>query len=368
VPRAAGGVPARRRVRDVPIPVTWSGSAVVILDQNRLPREERYLRCRTSAEVVSAIRTLSVRGAPLIGIAGAYGAALAAFGPGVVGARAALRNVERAGARLAVARPTAVNLAAAVGRVVRAARAVVAEEDDATAADVAAAALAVARRIDGEERDACRAIGALGAELVPAGARILTHCNTGRLATNGQGTAQAVITSSFDAGKVARVWVDETRPVLQGSRLTAWELQRLGVPMTLLADTAAASMMARGEVDLVVVGADRIAANGDVANKVGTYALAVLARYHRVPFYVAAPTSTVDPDMGSGSDIPIEDRGRREVAAPFGVEVAPRSTPVANPAFDVTPARLVSAIVTERGVARAPYRRGLAALLGRGPG
>jgi methylthioribose-1-phosphate isomerase len=273
-----------------------------------------------------------------------------------------VRDAERAGARLAATRPTAINLRAAVERVILAARRAA---DGGEGPDrIRAVALAEAVRIDEEERDACAAIGAFGSEIVPAGGRVLTHCNTGTLATNWGGTAQAVITAAFDAGRLATVWVDETRPLWQGARLTAWELQRRGVPMTLVADTVAGSLMARGEVDLVIVGADRIAANGDVANKVGTYQLAVLARHHRIPFAVAAPMSTVDLRTPAGRAIPIEDRGPTEVTEPFGVRIAPPGTRAANPAFDVTPARLVSALITERGVIRAPYARSLRAAAG----
>jgi methylthioribose-1-phosphate isomerase len=343
----------------VPRPVVWTDGSVRILDQTRLPREERYLRCRTPAQVASAIRTLAVRGAPLIGIAAAYGTALGAAVSRARTGAGVLRDAERTAVRLAATRPTAINLRAAVERVLIGARR--AAEDGAGPDGVLAAARAEAVRIDEDERDACAAIGRFGLDLVPDGARILTHCNTGTLATNWGGTAQAVITAAFDAGKLATVWVDETRPLWQGARLTAWELLRRGVPMTLVADTVAGSLMARGAVDLVVVGADRIAANGDVANKVGTYQLAVLARHHRIPFAVAAPVSTVDLRTPDGGSIPIEDRGPAEVTAPFGMPVAPRGTPAANPAFDVTPARLVSALVTDRGVVRAPYARGLRA-------
>ncbi len=341
-------------------PVRWAGDAVIVLDQRRLPARERYLECRTPAAVAAAIRSLAVRGAPLIGIAGGYGVALAAARAGSLRAAAAATAVDRASPLLAGARPTAVNLRRAVERVASAARCVRADH----AAAAAGEALDEAVRIDQEERDACAAIGAFGMGLVPMGARILTHCNTGTLATNWEGTAQAVITRAFAAGRVREVWVDETRPLLQGARLTAWELRRLAVPMRLVADTAAGSLMARGMVDLVVVGADRIAANGDVANKVGTYTLAVLARRHGVPFVVAAPVSTVDLDTKDGAHIPIEERDPREVTAVLGRGVAPAGVAAANPAFDVTPSALVSAIVTDGGVVRAPYRRGLASIAG----
>jgi methylthioribose-1-phosphate isomerase len=349
-------------------PVSSERGAVRILDQRLLPGRERYLVCATPSAVADAIRSLAVRGAPLIGIAGAYGTALAAershakTGAGVAG------DTERAARLLAHARPTASNLALAASRVAAAARAEAVARGGAEA--VRDAARRAALDVDLAERDACAAIGAFGAALVPEGARVLTHCNTGTLATNWDGTAQAVITAAFDAGKGVRVWVDETRPVLQGARLTAWELHRRGVPMTLVADTVAGSLMARGEVDLVVVGADRIAANGDVANKIGTYQLAVLARHHGIPFYVAAPITTVDLRTRSGEEIDIEQRDAREVTAPAGVPIAARGTAALNPAFDVTPSALITAIVTDAGVVRRPYPRALARAVAarRGPG
>jgi methylthioribose-1-phosphate isomerase len=339
-------------------PVAWDRGTVRVLDQRRLPRREHYLVCRTPRAVADAIRSLAVRGAPLIGIAGAYGTALGAEGSRAKTGAGVAGDTERAASLLSRARPTASNLALAASRVSAAARAEVAAGG--APAAVRDAALCAAVAVDLAERDACVAIGAFGTTLVPDGARVLTHCNTGMLATNWDGTAQAVITTAAEAGKRVRVWVDETRPVLQGARLTAWELHRRGVPMTLVADTVAGSLMARGEVDLVVVGADRIAANGDVANKIGTYQLAVLARHHGIPFYVAAPVTTVDLETASGDRIDIEQRDAREVTAPNGVPVAARGTPVLNPAFDVTPSALITAIVTDAGIARRPYRRALA--------
>jgi methylthioribose-1-phosphate isomerase len=300
--------------------VRLEDDAVVVLDQRRLPGEEVDLRCRSAAEVADAIRTLAVRGAPAIGIAGAYGLALAAERG---------EDLDAAHARLAASRPTAVNLRWALD----------AMREDPTRER--------AERIHADEVDRCRSMGAHALELFPrAAGRALTHCNAGGLATGGYGTALGAIRAAFDAGRVGHVWVDETRPLLQGARLTAWELERLGIPHTVIADAAAASTMARGEVDLVVTGADRIAANGDTANKIGTYALAVLAAYHGLPLVVVAPTSTLDPAAASGDEIPIEDRDPAEITARF---------PARNPAFDVTPAALVAAIVTERGVHRAPY-------------
>ena len=326
----------------VPRPLVWEEGCVRILDQTRLPHDEVVLECRTVDDVAAAIRRLAVRGAPMLGVAGAYGLALAARHG---------EPLREAADMLLATRPTAVNLRWAVERVI-----------DAVGAGGDAAAEAAA--IEREDEAACAAIGELGAALVPQAARILTHCNTGMLCTAGIGTAQGVIWTAHEQGKVVNVWVDETRPLLQGARLTTWELSRLGVPFELVADNAAASLMAAGLVDLVVVGADRIAANGDVANKIGTYGLAVLAKHHGVPFLVAAPVSTIDPSTPDGAGIPIEDRGPEEVTSPLGVAVAAPGTPARNPAFDVTPASLVTAIVTDREVVRAPYSEALARVAG----
>jgi methylthioribose-1-phosphate isomerase len=303
--------------------VRLEDDAVVVLDQRRLPDAEVDLRCATAAEVAEAIRTLAVRGAPAIGIAAAYGLALAAArGEDLVEAHAVLLS----------SRPTAVNLRWALDAM---------REDPSRER---------AERIHADEVERCRAMGAHGRELFPENARVLTHCNAGGLATGGYGTALGAVRAAFEAGRVEHVWVDETRPLLQGARLTAWELDALGIPHAVIPDGAAASFMARGEVDLVVTGADRIAANGDTANKIGTYSLAVLAAHHDLPLVVVAPTSTLDPATASGADIPIEERDPAEVTARF---------PARNPAFDVTPAALVSAIVTERGVHRPPYTESL---------
>jgi methylthioribose-1-phosphate isomerase len=328
----------------IPATVEWRRGRLRLLDQRALPQRVRHVTCATPGEVAAAIRTLVVRGAPAIGAAGAYGVALAAR------QRSSPAAVGRAATRLRAARPTAVNLAWGVDRAL-------------AAYDTggAAAALDEAHAIAAEDVAANRALGAFGAALVPAHARVLTHCNAGALATVGYGTALGIIRAADEAGKRPRVWVDETRPVLQGARLTAWELDRLGIEHTLIADATAGTLMGAGEVDLVVVGADRVAANGDVANKVGTYALAVLAHHHRVPFVVAAPTSTVDLATPDGARIAIEERAAEELTRVAGVRTAPVGTPVLNPAFDVTPARLVDAIVTERGVVRPPFRRALRA-------
>jgi methylthioribose-1-phosphate isomerase len=303
--------------------VRLEDDAVVVLDQRRLPDEEVELRCASSVEVADAIRTLAVRGAPAIGVAAAYGLALAA---------AHGENLDEAYDMLASSRPTAVNLRWALDAV----------RDDPTPDR--------ARALHVEEVERCRRMGEHTVALVSPGARLLTHCSTGGLATGGFGSALGAVRAAWDAGLVAHVWVDETRPLLQGARLTAWELEALGIPFSVVVDGAAASLMAAGDVDAVLTGADRIAANGDVANKVGTYALAVAAAHHELPFYVVAPTSTLVPSARTGSDIPIEERDPREVTSRF---------PARNPAFDVTPAVLVRAIVTEVGVHRAPYATSL---------
>jgi methylthioribose-1-phosphate isomerase len=330
-------------------PVRWGDGRLLLLDQTRLPGEERWLACERWQEVADAIRTLVVRGAPAIGVAAAFGVALAARQSAAASPADFQADLETAREGLGATRPTAVNLFWALDRMRKVAL------EGGTLDEVRARLLAEAIRVRAEDIAANRAMGDHGAALVPANARILTHCNAGALATAGYGTALGVVRSAWGQGKVALVWVDETRPVLQGSRLTAWECAREGIPHRLIADVAAAAVMARGEVDLVVTGADRIAANGDTANKIGTYGLAVLARHHGVPFYVAAPSSTIDPSLPSGASIPIEERDAGEVRRVGAQATAPDVTPVFNPAFDVTPAALITAIVTERGVFRAPY-------------
>ncbi len=315
-----------------PIPPTieWREGAVRMIDQRLLPGELVFLEARTVDELCQAIRTLAIRGAPALGVAGAMGMALAA----VTG-----EAPDDAAGRIVATRPTAVNLAWGVARGLQ-------------AADPVAEAI----RLAADDVDRNRRLGAHGASLVPDGGRVLTHCNAGALACAGYGTALGVIRAAAEAGRRPSVWVDETRPVLQGSRLTAWELDRLGIPATLVADVMAGSLMGGGEVDCVVVGADRIAANGDVANKVGTYGLAVLARHHGIPFYVAAPMSTVDPACPTGADIPIERRSGDEVTSMDGHLIAPAGFAAENRAFDVTPSALITAIITEDGVLRPPFR------------
>jgi methylthioribose-1-phosphate isomerase len=335
-------------------PVWWDDdeAAVGLIDQTRLPLEVRELRCRDYHELAAAIKTMKVRGAPAIGVAAAYGIALAAMQSQAADTAALGRDVEQAIAELAETRPTAVNLFWALSRM-RQLTARLADSGD--MAVMRASLLAEAKAIEAEDDAACRAIGAHGATLVPAAANILTHCNAGGLATTGYGSAVGVIRAAHEAGKGIHVYVDETRPLLQGARLTAWELQQAGIPLTLITDSMAAYFMARGEVDLVITGADRIAANGDTANKIGTYGLAVLAHAHDIPFYIAAPNSTIDTAIPDGRDIPIEQRAAAEVTELAGQRIAPPGVAAANPAFDVTPARYITAIITEQGIFKPPY-------------
>jgi methylthioribose-1-phosphate isomerase len=333
-------------------PIRWEDGRLVLLDQTLLPMREVERRYASWPEVAEAIRTLVVRGAPAIGVAAAFGVAVAARTSQARDFDAFHADLEEAIKGLAATRPTAVNLFWALERMRRVALAGRAS----TLTEVKTTLLAEAHAILDEDVATNRAIGAHGAGLVPAHARLLTHCNAGALATAGYGTAGGVIRAAHERGLLDLVWVDETRPVMQGSRLTAWEMVKESIPHRLISDVAAASVMRRGEVDLIVTGADRIAANGDTANKIGTYGLAVLARHHAVPFYVAAPVSTIDPSIESGEAIVIEERDAAEVRGVAGRETAPIESPVFNPAFDVTPASLITAIVTERGVYRPPYR------------
>ncbi len=333
-------------------PVFWRGDRLVLLDQTRLPAQAVERVYDTWQSVAEAIRGLVVRGAPAIGVAAAFAVALAARASGAKDFPGLLADLEEAIKGLAATRPTAVNLFWALERM----RRVATEQRALPLETLRARLLAEAQAILDEDVAANRAMGSHGAALVPEGARILTHCNAGALATAGYGTAGGVIRAAHERGKLALVWVDETRPVMQGSRLTAWEMVQEGIPHRLISDVAAGYVMKRGEVDLVVTGADRIAANGDTANKIGTYALAVLARHHGIPFYVAAPSSSIDPGIATGADIVIEERDPAEVRGVAGRETAPAESPVFNPAFDVTPAELISAIITEHGVCRPPYR------------
>jgi methylthioribose-1-phosphate isomerase len=327
--------------------------AVVLLDQTRLPGERVERRCTSVAEVCEAIKQLAIRGAPAIGIAAAMGMAHAARSSTAADLTALRADLGAARICLAASRPTAVNLAWALERC---------DEVIAQALDrdqVPSALDALARRIHDDEVARCVAMGSHGAALLPPAARVLTHCNAGALATGGYGSALGVVRAAHGRDAGVHVWVDETRPLLQGSRLTAWELAQDGIPHTLIADVAAGQLFARGLVDAVVFGADRIAHNGDVANKIGSYTLSVLARAHGVPLYVAAPSSTIDHAIASGAEIPIEERAGGEVAQLAGRVLAPEGTAVSNPAFDVTPAANVTAIVTEAGVHLAPYEESL---------
>jgi len=325
----------------------YRDGALRLIDQRRLPTEEVYVECRTEEEVAEAIRSMAVRGAPAIGVAAAYGMAIAARRAAEGSPGEQREALERAAALLAGTRPTAVNLFWAIERMRAASR-----ESRSSGLKLADELLALAEEMHREDLAICRRIGDIGADLLPADVSLLTHCNAGALATAGYGTATGVIRSGFRSGKVRQVFVDETRPFLQGARLTAWELCRDGIPVVLITDSMAAYCMRLGKVGAVVVGADRVAANGDVANKIGTYGLAILAREHGVPFYVAAPISTIDLETPQGGDIPIEERPAQEVRTIGGRMIAPEGVEVFNPAFDVTPARLVDALITERGVVR----------------
>jgi len=332
--------------------IQWTEAGVVMIDQTRLPLEEKYIICRTYGEVAAAIRDMVIRGAPAIGVAAAMGVAL-----GVQQAQEANldREVDAVCDALARTRPTAVNLFWAIDRMKRLYGSLRGKPVD----EIRSRMVAEALLVRAEDIAINRAIGRNGAPLVPDGKTVLTHCNAGALATAGYGTALGVIRAAVESGKRLDVFADETRPFLQGARLTVWELQHDGIPTTLITDNMAGHFMKSGRIGCVVVGADRIAANGDVANKVGTYSVAVLAKENQVPFFVAAPVSTLDLTLASGDDIPIEQRSPAEVTHVFGHPVAPEGTRAENPAFDVTPARYVTAIITEKGVARPPYEESL---------
>jgi methylthioribose-1-phosphate isomerase len=337
------------------VPIEWLPEGKVrFLDQTLLPQEETWIETNDYEAVAEAIRRLALRGAPLIGVSAAYGLALAALASGAKDLGTLRRDIGEAADMLRATRPTAVNLSWALDRVLRA----IEQADDPN--EVRAITIRTARAIHEEDIEANQRIGRYGAGLMEAGTRAMTHCNAGALATGGYGTALGVLRAAWEGGKLQHVTATETRPLLQGARLTAWELQRDGVPFTLIPDSAAGLTMRRSGIGAVVVGADRIAANGDTANKIGTYQLAVMAHENGIPFYVAAPTSTIDLGIASGDDIPIEERSADEVLAVRGAPIAPEGIGAANPAFDVTPARYVTAIITENGVARAPYEASLA--------
>ena len=334
-------------------PVRWEDGTVVLIDQTRLPTEEVWLEITDYRKVVSAIKALQIRGAPAIGIAGAYAVSLAAMELSELPADEFMLRLKDASREIAGARPTAVNLQWAVDRVLASLDEV---PNPQRAVDIL---IEESKNIHEQDEKSCHSIGEFGAPLLPQGGAVLTHCNTGALATGGYGTALGVIRTAWSNGRISRVYATETRPLLQGARLTAWELVQANIAATLLPDSAAGQLMRRGMVQSVIVGADRIAANGDVANKIGTYTLAVLAREHSIPFFVAAPTSTVDINLKSGDLIPIEERSRDEVANFSDRPIAPAEIDVMNVAFDVTPSEYVSAIITEKGVVRDPYNDGL---------
>ncbi len=338
------------------LPIEWFGDRVRILDQTRLPQEETYLELTRHQDMASAIAELKIRGAPAIGIGIAYGIAVGALEIEPAVRDEFLQQLQSISRRLAATRPTARNLFWAIDRMLK-----VAEAGN-DVGQIKKALVDEAIRIHNEQIEADRKLSELGAELIEDGATVLTHCNTGALATAGYGTALGVIKQAFEKGKKIKVLVTETRPLLQGARLTAWELQRSGIPFTLITDSMAGHFMSQGGVNCVIVGADRIAANGDTANKIGTYTLAVLAKEHGIPFYVAAPTTTLDMTLDKGIDIPIEQRRPEEITHIQGVAIAPEDTEAANPAFDVTPSKYISAIITEKGIIREPYGEGLKAI------
>ncbi len=356
---------ARGRPRG-PVPtIEWVGGVkghAALIDQTLLPARCVVLEVRTLEAMWRAIRRLAVRGAPAIGIAAAYGMVLGARG-GAGGSAGGLRKaIHRSAERLATARPTAVNLFWAIERMRR--RGLELLDEGEPPREAIGLLLEEAKAVHREDADMCAAIGRHGSSLIASGATVLTHCNAGALATGGIGTALAAIYAAAAEGKRLSVFADETRPLLQGARLTSWELSRAGIDVTVICDNAAARVFGEGRIDCAIVGADRIARNGDTANKIGTYGVAQLARAHGVPFYVAAPSTTFDREVASGAGIPIEERGAGEVRAGLGKETTPRGMKVYNPAFDVTPARLITAFITERGIIRAPYGKSIPKVLG----
>ena len=337
--------------------IEWKDDVIVMIDQRKLPASEVYVTCKTAKEVAKAITTMVIRGAPAIGVAAAMGIALGMRRSSATGTKQFTTEFQKICDLMAGTRPTAVNLFWAIERMKRTFAA--AAQGGGSVTEIAQRLEAEARAIHDEDVGSCKAMGAHGASLVPDSAKILTHCNAGALATAGYGTALGVIRAASEQGKKIAVLADETRPFLQGARLTAWELVKDGIDTTVITDNMAGAMMRLGNVDLVVVGADRIAANGDVANKIGTYMVAVLARQHGIPFYVAAPLSTVDLNCPTGDEIPIEERDTREITHMQEIQLAPTGIDVSNYAFDVTPNEFVTAIITEKGVARAPYTESL---------
>jgi methylthioribose-1-phosphate isomerase len=337
--------------------IARENDTVVMIDQRKLPAQEVYVRCKTPAEVARAIKTMVIRGAPAIGVAAAMGVAIGVRRSQSTGTQKLAAEFYKTCELLAATRPTAVNLFWAIERMKRSFAAAVAAGESVD--QIKDRLDREAQAIHDEDVASCRAMGAYGAEVVPAEATILTHCNAGALATAGYGTALGVIRGAVERGKRVAVVADETRPFLQGARLTAWELVRDGIPTTVITDNMAGAIMRTGHIDLVVVGADRIAANGDTANKIGTYSVAVLAKEHDIPFYVAAPLSTIDLNTPDGAGIPIEERNSREVTHLGGSQLTPDGALIRNPAFDVTPCKLITGIITERGIFRAPYTESL---------
>jgi methylthioribose-1-phosphate isomerase len=337
--------------------IARENDTVVMIDQRKLPAQEVYVRCKTPAEVARAIKTMVIRGAPAIGVAAAMGVALGMRRSQATGTQKLAAEFYKTCELLASTRPTAVNLFWAIERMKRSFAAAVAAGESVD--QIKDRLDREAQAIHDEDVASCKALGAYGAEVVPAEATILTHCNAGALATAGYGTALGVIRGAVERGKRVAVLADETRPFLQGARLTAWELVRDGIPTTVITDSMAGAIMRTGHIDLVVVGADRIAANGDTANKIGTYSVAVLAKEHDIPFYVAAPLSTIDLGTPDGASIPIEERSSREVSHLGGSQLTPEGALIRNPAFDVTPSKLIAGIITERGICRAPYTESL---------
>ena len=340
--------------------IEWQDDAVVMVDQRKLPAQEVYVQCRTAKEVARAIKNMVIRGAPAIGVAAALGLALGVQRSKVTGTSQLAAEFYKLCELMAATRPTAVNLFWAIERMKR--TFAEAARSGRSPAEIRDAMVSEARRIHDEDVTNCKALGAHGSTVVPDRGHVLTHCNAGALATGGYGTALGVIRAAVESGKQVTVFADETRPFFQGARLTAWELLRDGIETTVITDSMAGPLMRDGKVDVVVVGADRIAANGDVVNKIGTYTVAVLASEHGVPFYVAAPVSTIDLSTPDGSGIPIEERNEREVSHVGGKRMAPEGARIWNPAFDVTPHTLVTGIITERGICRPPFTESLKAV------
>ncbi len=344
----------------IPQTITWKNGRLRLIDQTQLPTKLTYEYCDTAEEVWDAIKQLKVRGAPAIGVAAGYGIIVALKESKAKNSDELIKDVDKAAAYLNSSRPTAVNLSWAVERMRKVAHGL----KDRSKKEIMDALEKEAIEIHDEDRRLCENLGKHGAKLIRSGSTVLTHCNAGALATGGMGTALAGIFVAHDKGKKVSVIADETRPLLQGARLTAWEMQQAGIDVTVICDSMAAQVMREGKVDLVITGADRIAANGDVANKIGTYGVALLAKAHGIPFYVAAPSSTFDLSLKTGDGIPIEQRDPEEVTNGFGRRTAPKNVKVYSPAFDVTPARLIAALITEKGLIRPPYTRNIAAVLG----